>query len=228
MALETYVGNNGKTTVRDDFPERRWIPIGDNQRLSNIVLESAKLKRDTKHGEAIFVFCHDADTGELYATTFGMAIGTRNGKPARGTVFSDSAVSTLLDCEFEGDDRRDIPPIANPQIKPAFINRKMWIGKTVIAGKTWKAFECDFVEGELKFDSSFRGMSEEDDEGVTESPTEDKPEVDMTDAANVFIAEMIGEGKDALTMARTLEEKFPVFTSYAAVKRVMQVKKSLE
>lgn len=222
MALETYEGNNGRTTVRDeaDFPDREWINIGDNQRLSNVVLESAKLKRDTKHGEAIFIFCHDADTGELYATTFGMAIG-QSGK--RGTVFTRSAVETLLECEYEATDPRSVNAIANPHIKPAFIDKKIWIGKTTIAGKTWKAFECDFMSGELKFDSSYMGITEEDEEDVPENPS-----VDIEDEANVFILEALKEGKDALTVSKEVEEKFSNFTSNAAVKRVMEVKGSLE
>jgi len=214
MALETYEGNNGKTKVRDDFPDSQWINIGDNQRLSNVVLESATLKSDTKHGEAIFVFCHDADTGELYATTFGMAIG-QSGK--RGTVYSRSAVETLL--KTHGEDG-----ITDPEIKPAFVSKRIWIGKTTIAGKTWKAFECDFMSGEPKFDSSYRG---EDDE-IIDDITEDKHEIDISDEVNVYILEALDEGKDALTISREVEKKFSNFTSNAAVKRVVEVKKGLE
>jgi hypothetical protein len=219
MALETYVGNEGKNTVRDDFPVRTWVKIGDNQRMNNIVIESAKLKRDTEYGEAIFLFCHDADTGELFATTFGMLIG-QSGK--RGTVYSRSAVETLLDCEFEGDDSRDVNAIANPTIKPAFVNRKLWFGKTTVAGKSWKAFECNFIEGEPEYDSDYRGISEED-----EVVTDDKTDVDMTDPVVVMIIASLEAGDNQVTVSKKVEETFPNYTRNAAVKKVIEVKGSL-
>lgn len=219
MALETYVGNEGKNTVRDDFPERTWVNIGDNQRMNNIVIEGAALKRDTKHGEAIFLFCHDADTGELFATTFGMAIG-QSGK--RGTVFTRSAVETLLDCEFEGDDRRDVNAIANPTIRPAFVNRKLWIGKVTVAGKTWKAFECNFIEGEPNYDSGYRGISE-DDEDVSSDTTE----VDMGDPVVIMIIASLEAGDNPVTISKKVEDTFPNYNRNAAVKKVMEVKGSL-
>lgn len=226
VSISTYEGNDGKTNVREEnkYPSRVWLDFPQKQstKVSGIVLESAYLQRETKYGEAIYVFGHDAETGELVAMTFGVAVGT-HGK--RGTVWSRSGVETLLDTEYAEGDPRDQIAIANPTIKPAFINKTIWVGKTQVAGKSWNAFECDFMSGEPKYDSSYRGIDE-----VDADEPEDVPEasVDMSDEANVYIIGALEEGKDALTISKEVEEKFSNFTSNAAVKRVMEVKGSLE
>lgn len=225
VKVEEYVGNSGKTTVREEkaYPSREWLdfPQKKSTKVGNIVLESAYLQRETKYGEAIYVFGHDADTGELIAFTFGVSIGT-SGK--RGTVWSRSGVETLLDTEFAEGDPTNQMPIANPTIKTTFLNKTIWVGKTQVAGKTWNAFECDYIEGVPKYDSSFRGIDEDD----IDEPEVEADVMDMTDEANAFIGEMVMEGKDPLTMSKELEAKFPTFTRNSAAKRVMDVKQFLD
>lgn len=226
--VETYSGNNGGTVVKEEknYPDREWLKFPEKQstKVSNIVLESAYLDRHTKYGEAIYVFGHDGDTGELVAMTFGMSINQR-GK--RGTVWSRSGVETLLDTEFGEGDRRDVTPIDNPRIKSIFLNKKIWVGKTQVAGKSYNAFECDFMEGEPKFDSSFRGLDEED-EGTTEDETSDKPEFDMDDETNLFILEELMTGVDALQLVKVCEDKFTGIPKAELIRRVMGIKKTME
>jgi hypothetical protein len=216
--LETYEGTGGQTKIRDEqkFPDREWIkfPQHESTRVSNIVLESSHLKRDTKFGEAIFIYFHDADTGELMATTLGCSVGN-TGK--RGTVWSRSAIETLLDCDGEDG-------ISNPMIKDHFRNKRMWIGKTQVPGKNYNVFECDFIDGdEPKFDSSYIGEDQipdedEDDNGDPGRDSEQEP-----DEIDKYIAEKLGEGTDALDVVVMVEGKYEIPRT-SALHKVMSVK----
>jgi hypothetical protein len=214
--LETYEGNDGQTKVRDDFPDREWVNIGDNQRLSNIVLESARLKENSRFGEVIMVFCHDADTGELLAFNLGAQLvtqGKRKGK--RGTTWSGTGIETLLNVDDDG--------MSNPEIKPVFKDKKIWVGKTLVAGKSWKAFECDLIDGEPKFDSSYNGLEDDIDEEVDEGDDE----IDYSDLVNIFIKEELQTGVNELQVAKEVQDKFTHITSPVAIDRVMKIKKTL-
>ena len=225
--IETYDGNDGQTRVKEDYPEREWVTINDNQRLSNIVLESAYLKRESKYGEVILMFAHDADTGELITFALGaqkVTQGKRAGK--RGTVWSGTAIETLLNVDEDG--------MSNPTIKPIFINKRMWIGKTMVAGKSWRAFECDFIDGEPKFDSSYNGVdnSQTDDNNssaeVNNGSTGVEPEIDFGDEVNMFILEELECGSDPITISRSIEDKFTYISQAEAVRSTMHIKKTLE
>ena len=211
VKIESYEGNGGKTVVKKKYPKRQLVKLKVNERIQNIVLESAYADRYAKFGEVIYLFCHDADTGELLNIPLSIAV---NSKGYRGTVWTRMAINTLLDTSGEDG-------IYHPRVKEMFLNKRMWIGKTEVAGKQYHGFECDFMEGEPKYDSSYDGMDQ-----VEEVYSDDTPKVDLSDEMNNYIYGEINLGTDPLTLVMKLEDKFGV-NREAALKRIMDVKGSM-
>lgn len=229
VSVEEYTGSNGQTRVKEEknYPERQWLdfPKDKSTKVSGIVLESAYLDRNTKYGEAIYVFGHDGMTGELVAFTIGVSVN-QYGK--RGTVWSRTAVETLLDTTFGANDRTDLLAIDSPTIKDIFKDKLIWIGKTQVGGKNYNAFECDFMEGTPVYDSSYTGVEDDDEPKSTGSTSEDKPEFDMSDDVNAFIFNKLIDGMDALDVVKEASGEFPSVTKPEIIKKVTGIKKTMD